>query len=627
VSGIFGVWRLDGRPLEAAVLERMSESLAHRGPDGVGSWVAGPFGLGHRMLRTTPESDHERQPVIAENGALALTADVRLDNREELITRLGIRDRNLGEVSDADILLRAFERDEDSASRLTGDFAFAVRDAERDALSLARDPFGVKPLYYTHLPGRLFAFASDIEALLTLPEVTREVDEDEVARHLLIPIGVDPAAAYFRQVRKVLPGHLLRVSARGVEEKRYWDLDDEHELRLASPGEYGEAIREAFTEAVRVRLRSRTAVAAMLSGGIDSSSIACVAARLLAGSGRPLHTLSAVYPDVPASDERAHIDAILARIDAVPHFLAADETDPIAEIDRMNRLLGGASWGINLYLNWELFGVAAAAGAGVVLDGFDGDATISHGRAWLSELAIAGRWWKLARASIPYSRRRGEPALTEYLALVRFGRGRRRRLAEGPREVRTSMPEESAIAPDFARRFEARSMRSDPVSTERQAHARALTGSTLAEALGWIEACGAGRGVEVRFPFFDRRLAELAVSLPPDQKLRGGWSRFAMRSAMEGILPPSIQWREDKADLRPGWAHAYRARQGGRVAALLAEPGPTVERYIDGGRLRLLHQRFLAGTATPHEERMMWRALSLALWLSPADGGQIPVAP
>jgi asparagine synthase (glutamine-hydrolysing) len=586
------------------------------------------------MLRTTREAEREIQPLATADGDLVLTADARLDNREALIVALGLRGSPHEDITDADLILASYRSwGERCVEHWIGDFGLVIWDSLRRRLFCARDPFGVKPLYYHYTPGRLFAFASEVETLLVLEDVPDEIDEFEVARHLFIPLGSDVSATYYRQVRRLMPAHVLVVSDQHLETHRYWQLDPTRELRLSSDGEYAEALRETFVEAVRCRLRSATPVASMLSGGIDSASITCVAANLLEDVGRSssLHTLSAVYPSVPSSDEREFIEDVLRKYRMVPHFLAADAVNPIAAIDRMNRLVGGANWGANLYLNWMLYGVAAEAGAGVVLEGFDGDSTLSHGTGYLTELAMAGRWLKLALTSIPYSRRRGRRVVSSYLDLVRYGlrhpsrdtavgslvrrlRGRRGKEA---RPDRPPTDRNLLLNADFARRFSDRAAADpDPPMTEREFHLRKLTAPVLFEVVGWLEACAAGRGVEVRLPFCDIRLAELCLSIPPDQKIRRGWTRFVMRRAMEGFLPPALQWRQGKSGLHAGWVRAWRSTQDGRIEAMLTQPSPVVRRYLDPERVLELHRRFLNGEPDNGEGRGMWRALSLALWLS-----------
>ena len=633
MSGIFGHWWLDGRPAEVAVGIEMSRRLEHRGPDGSGDWSAGPVSLGHRMLRATPEARSEIQPLNSSDGALVLTADVRLDNRDELIAALGLRRSPGQDPSDPDLLLDSYQKwGEQCVERWIGDFAVAIWDSRRRRLFCARDPFGLKPFYYHFTPGRLFAFASEVEALFALREVPDSIHDFEVARHLLVPLGRDASSTYHTHIRRLPPANALVVSEGGLEIRGFWRPDPTRELKLSSDAEYAEALREAFVESVRCRIRSPTPVAAMLSGGIDSAAIACVAADLLEREGQgPLHVLSAVYPDVASADERAFIETVLRRQRMVAHSFSADRVNPVADIDRVNRLVGGAHWGSNLYLNWVLYGAAAEAGAKVVLDGFDGDTTVSHGLGYLSELAMTGRWLRLAMTSVPYSRRQGRPAISDFLSWVRLGirhatrptplvslaRGLRRNVRNGPSPSKDESNRHSLLNPDFAREFSARVVSEPhPPMVEREFHLRKLQGLALFEGIGWLEACAAGRGIEVRLPFCDVRLVELCLSFPPEQKIRRGWTRYAMRRAMQGILPEAIRWRPDKTNLHPGWARAWRSTENGRIEALMANPRPIVTRYLDTARVLDLHRRFMAGNTDESQELALWRALSLALWLS-----------
>lgn len=623
MSGIFGLWRLDGHPVEATDLERMSHGMELRGPDGVHTWASGSLALGHAALHTTARARPEPQPLSFPAGVLV--CDARIDNRDELLARLG---DGPAQGSDADLLRAAYERwGKDAARHLRGDFAFVVWDSARRELVCVRDHFGVRPLYYAYVPGRLFAFASQIQALLALADVASDVDESTIARHLRIPIPDDSRRTYYREVRRALPASLLIVGVDGVNEAPYWEIDPTHELVLSSVDEYAEALRDAFVEAVRCRLRGDGPVGAMLSGGIDSSAIACVAARLLREAGAsPLHTFSGIYPRVPASDERADIDEILDGLDAIPHFLEADAVSPIAGFDAIHRLVGGAVRARNIYLNWELNAAARAAGVRVVLDGFDGDSVVSHGWGYLNELAIAGQWLRLARVSIPFSRRRGTPPWSDFRALVAFGR-RRRRVRAGRSEGRVSLPRGIPLNPDFATRFEGAFEPPEFRDTERKIHAAHLQSAILREVLGWLEACGAGREIEVRFPFFDVRVVELCVSMPANQKLRGGWTRFVMRKALDGIVPRSVQWRTRKANMYLGWNRAYREFAAPGVRALLARPNPAVEAYLDVGRVRELHERFVSGETNETEEASLWQSVSLALWLSPHASAPQPPLP
>ena len=401
MSAIVGFYGRDGQPVDRADLERMTESLAHRGPDGAGVWHIGPVGLGHRMLWTTPESLHEQLPLTGKKGDLVITADARIDNRDELITALGLAQWSHGEITDSELILRAYEQwGEDSPKRLLGDFAFAIWDERRQALFCARDHCGVKPFYY-YQSARALIFASEIKALLSTREVPRRLNPVRVADYLA-GIFEDRTSTLYRDILRLPAGHSMTVRGRESRVQPYCWLDPSREIRLRSDDEYADAFRDQFTDAVRCRLRSAFPVGSLLSGGLDSSSIVGAARRVLAEDGRRLHTFSAIFPGLPASDlpkidERPFMEAVLAMSGLTPHYVHADRLSPLSELDRVFWHEDEAFLAPNLYMHWALYRAAHQQSVRTLLDGVDGDTTVSHGLDYLSELAGAGRVRTLGR--------------------------------------------------------------------------------------------------------------------------------------------------------------------------------------------------------------------------------------
>ena len=338
MSGIAGIVYLDGRPLESACMDNMLNRLAQRGPDGSGAWSDRQAGLGQRMLWTTPESLGERLPCVSREGGLALTADARIDNREELICMLALKDHRPQEITDSELILAAYQKwGESCPEKLVGDFAFAIWDGHRQTLFCARDPVGARPFYYYHCPGRLFICSSQIRPLFCHPEVPQRLNELRVADHLAY-LQEDTRLTFFQDICPLPAAHCLAVNTGGIRLRRYWDLDVKRELRLSSDEAYAGAFLESFSEAVRCRLRSAFPAGALLSGGLDSSSIVAVARQLLAGQGPTggLHTFSAVFPTLartyPAIDERYWIEAVAAQGGLETHYVEADRLDPLAPL-------------------------------------------------------------------------------------------------------------------------------------------------------------------------------------------------------------------------------------------------------------------------------------------------------
>ncbi len=620
MSGIAGLVRFDGAPTQVADIGRMLARLAHRGPDDAGVWCDGGAGLGHRLLHTTPDSLREHQPLASRDGALILTADARIDNRAELIAALGCSP----DSTDAELIPRAYERwGERCPEHLLGDFAFALWDAPRATLFCARDHFGVKPFHYHHRPGRLLAFASEIKGLLVLADVPRRLNEARVADYL-VPSLEDKVMTFYEGIERLPPAHWMTVTREGMRIEQYWALDPEREIRLTSDAEYAEAFRETFTEAVRCRLRSAFPLGSMLSGGLDSSSIVCVARQLLAeNGGGSLHTFSAIFPDVPECDEREYIEAVVAGGRVEPHYVRGDALSPVARLDEDLAHQDEPFYAPNLFLHGALYREAASQGVRVLLDGLDGDTTVSHGIGYLRELAGAGRWVRLIREVRGLSRQLGarprrillekvvKPLLPE--AVLRSWAAVRR--------PGTNADSEGVIAAGFAQRIgltdRSRTLRARgraPPRTEREDHYRTLGLGLIPLILEVADRAAHPWHLEPRYPYFDKRLVELCLALPGDQKLRHGWTRVVQRHAMERVLPPKIQWRPGKADLSANFLRGLlnEAVEGG-IRGVSAN-GAGIAGYVDLAGLRKAYERALS----PGGERAaltVWRVLVLNQWL------------
>ena len=238
------------------------------------------MGLCHLRLCITPESLHEHLPMPDAAQNLVLTADARIDNRDELINELAIAETGHRVVTDSELILAAYARwGEGCPERLVGDFAFAIWDGRNQTLFCARDHFGVKPFYY-HRSGRFFAFASEIRALLRLKAISGRVNETKVA-DFLGRTELDPTTTFYQDLLQLPAAHSMVIGHERSAIRCYWALDGSRELRLKSDDEYHEAFRAHFTRAVRDHVRSAYPIGSLLSGGLDSSSIVAVAKKVV----------------------------------------------------------------------------------------------------------------------------------------------------------------------------------------------------------------------------------------------------------------------------------------------------------------------------------------------------------
>jgi asparagine synthase (glutamine-hydrolysing) len=630
VSALFGIRRFDERPVSAD-LAAMDTSLIQRGPDASHSWKQDWVGLGHRMLRTTPASLRECLPLVDADAGFVLAADARIDNRRELISLLGLDSHDDEDIGDGALILAAFKRwGQQAPEHLIGDFAFAIWDSGARTMFCARDPLGIRPFYYSHTPEKVFAFASTIQAVLACEDVQRRLNEVKIADHLMRRFE-DTTSTCYRDVVRLPAAHSLTIGPRTMQLRRYWSLDCARELRLASDEEYADAFRERFLEAVRCRVRSAFPVGSTLSGGLDSSSIACAANSLLPHGQRPLRTFSAVFPSLPEQelrriDERSYIDAVLRSAPFDPTYIYADRSSPLADWQSISQVFGDACVAPNLYIHWGMYRAAAAKGVRVLLDGLDGDTTVSHGLNHLTDLVRAGRWLRFGREASAVSRTMNYP----FRSLV-WQVGVRPLVPERFVQTWRRMKTGRAQANDetvLSRRL-MEQVRSDSQAHEaddrrllthaRRNHWLALNSPLIPYALEFADGASGSFAIEVRYPFFDRRLIEFCLSIPGDQKLRHGWTRSIMRRALDGILPAPIQWRPNKADLSPNFARALFERDRKTLQDVVLSRLERFQDYVNADAVRTAYGRW---SREPRRHGMdgltLFAIATLAFWFDTA---------
>ena len=621
VSGIAGVVRLDGQSALSSHAHALNRAIAHRGPDASGEWVGGPALLVHTQLRTTAESYEEAQPLADAMGGFVVVADLRLDYREELIALLQLQPRPGEVIGDAQLILAAYRRwGAQCPAHLDGDFSFALWDVGQRTLFCARDPFGVKPMVYCLLPGKLFAFASQIRALLALHEVPRDLDEERIAGFLSVHFN-DTESTFYRSLRRLPGGHSLLLQDGKVDMTRYWSIDRVRPLRLSSDAEYAAGYREHFSRAVRTRMRVTlvSELGSTLSGGLDSTAITCCARDVLAPDGIQLPVFSWIFSDAMDADEREFQDIVVAAGGLHRHTIdsATSDYSPWTDLDRF--MPDGPLYAPNFYLNHAIGNAARGAGVRTLLDGLGGDSTISRGSARLIELFWRGHPRTLAHELRSMARLQGvEPALpTLFLknVLAPLMPPSLLTLARRLRRKHVGVSGLALLSPRLAAMSHGSSQRYHPLLTARQQHVAQLNSPMLAEGLELVDRVMADRQVEARYPFFDRRLAEYCVALPAAQKLADGYSRIVARRALQGSMPPAIQWRAGKG--KPG-LHilpallAHRAR----LDDLLLHDPAAIAPYVDLDAVRTLYEDFLQQRSVEFISVIrLWSVAVLGYWV------------
>jgi len=563
MSGILGIWNTDGAPVREEVLVRMNARLAHRGPDGSRHLLTGSAGFAFQQLKVTPESSRESQPLQSPAGVVVLW-DGRLDNRDELWDLFRDDGSLQQESADVDFVLRVYERfGEDFAARLDGDFVAAIYDPARPRLQLVRDAIGVRALNYCRV-GRTVLFASEAKALFAHPEVIARPNESSLAEFLYRQWDYrDETNTYFHGISRVPAGRCVFLTPEKTELKRYFDFDTRKTLRLKRKQDYVEAYREAFFRAVRNRLRSQYPSAISVSGGLDSSSIFCTAGFLRRERGMewPFLGVGVVGSDVRGNELEFQKAAQAA---AGAELLLQPADDMGITRDRQRKMWHAES---PLIINdaWQdLYEKAQGRGARVYVSGFFGDHLLMSSHH-IADLIRWGHWIKAYRHLCAYYTNR-------WYAVDEFPISRAMLTRELYRNLRTYLLPE-AFRPFYQwlrRRSRARvpggfySQRFQKIGRERQltsrgmrfpsakVHRKALYGFAHSKAYkNRMEMDARAIGMfqmEMSYPFYDRNLIQLVMSMPGEAVYPDGESRGIHREAMRGILPEVIRTRRSKGD-------------------------------------------------------------------------------
>lgn len=652
MSAIFGIFNIDKKPVSLAEIEKMSRTLKHRGADDFGVWTNGNIGFGHRMLWTTSESLNEELPKKLDGGKIVITADARIDNITELLDQLGLSNIKAEKsFSDSEVILYAYKKwGEDCPSKLLGDFAFAIWDEAKQRVFCARDHLGVKSFNY-YFRNKYFVFATEIKALLCLDRIPQEINEIKIGDYLT-SISDDTTSTFYRDIFRLPAAHQMTIDRAGKKISRYWSLDYSREIKLSSNAEYAENFREIFTEAVRCRMRSDFTIGTMLSGGLDSSSVACTARKLmienavnLQHQNNEIHTFSAVFEKVAKSDESYYINSVLEQGNFKPHFLKGDEVSPFEDLEKMIWHLDEAIQSGNLYLNWNIYKSAQKNGVRVILDGFDGDSTVSHGQKYLLELALSKRWLTLFNEARGYSKNFDESASAllwayywrygintwsaKYNFLKPFNKVGKKlykmALNKDTRPPLSVSEFDDDLNPEFIDRIKLyehqKSLKNTTIKSpknEREDHFLKISNGVIPFILETIDKVSAPFNVEVRYPFCDKRLVEFCLALPANQKMHQGYTRVVMRRAMVGILPKEVQWRPGKSNLSHSFNTGLKSFEYNRINKILNTSAGLLNSYLNVNSLEKTHERFSKGVSTDADVLKISSSISLALWLQEA---------
>ncbi len=582
-----------------AALARMAAEMAHRGPDGQGIWHELGVGLAFRRLAIIDLDPRSDQPLHF--GPLHLVFNGEIYNYRELRAELRGAGHEFLTEGDGEVLLHAWAQwGEGALERLNGMFAFAVWDERHDTLTAACDPFGEKPLFWAR-QGELLLFASDIRAILQVaPELCAPRQSalgPYLARGLMPPIE----QSFFAEIQRLPGAHLLRWDGSGVQTERWW-----HPQPVESPRPYEEAVarlRELLLDSIALRLRSDVPVGTSLSGGVDSSAVVALSAQL-AGDHRR-HAFTACFPGFER-DEWGYADAVARAAGVLEHHAVEPGATELLEdlgslIASHEEPVGSSS----VYAQYRVMRAAREQGVTVLLDGQGAD-ELFGGYA-----GIGG--WAL----------RSEGPLRELRALARGGPERRELLLSLGAErlprafaARHRLREASPYASLGVVR-DAASLEPPAVDWAQgrgplvRELARQAFHTSMPVLLRYADRNSMAHSREVRLPFLDRRVAELAYSLPPEFLYRDGVTKRILRDAVRDIVPAEILDRREKVGFEtPEVRWLGTPEAVAQIAEVVLDPGADIAALLKDDALEADIKR-----GVWRDANAVWRALNLELWL------------
>ncbi len=618
MCGIAGFWRRSGLDHgDSRRVERMSSTLVHRGPDDFGYLLAGTDGhvscgqnliadftptllLASRRLRILDLSPAGRQPISNESGDIFVVFNGAIHNYVELRSELQMLGHRFRSNTDTEVIVHAFEEwGESCAKRFNGMWAYAIWDSRRSRLICSRDRFGVKPLYVAW-HGDTFYFASEAKAILAGGEVEPLPNWSFVHRYLTFNQCENGRDTAFKGITKVPAGSNVIVTASSCEVTTYWsytDQSEEYDYQHAPS-----TFRELFRDALRIRLRSDVSVALLLSGGLDSSSIA-VHAKDQAEIPH-IHAFTAIFPDFYA-DESRYASIVANAVGMKIHHIEYDASRMLDDLDSLTWHLDAPPQRGQELARWQLL-AAVSAHARVVLEGQGADELLAgypdrYLAPYLATELEHLRPWNLT-SSVPRLLRgwrelkRIQPSPTLWSRFIRVRAQAVRPLVSS--DLGETMWLEPAVGPA---RF------ADPLT---KALYRDHASGLLSELLHFGDGISMAHSVESRLPFLDHRLVEFAFGLPFDQKMRGAQGKFILRQAFANDLPAEILNRYHKIGFATPLA-SWMKQHLGQIQDLLGSQSARERGTFDRQGLADCLRRFERDGASVHQ---VFRSVALELW-------------
>lgn len=600
MCGICGIFNIDGKPSSEREVRQMMSAIRHRGPDDEGVFIKDNIGLGHLRLSIIDLSKAGHQPMFDKSGRYCIVCNGELYNYIELKEEL--KDKySFASMTDTEVILYAYaEWGRGCLERFNGMFAFAIYDIYKKEVFIARDRFGIKPLYY-YSDKNSFIFASEIKGILPILPGEREPNDKVIFDYLIYNRTDHITETFFKNIKRLEHGYCAYISKDGIDFRQWYDISK----NTQAPFKSAEELRNIMIDAVRVHLRSDVPVGVCLSGGIDSSSITSILTKVL--QKRDLQTFSAVYEGYDC-DESRYINLYSDSVFKM-HNICPSARTLFNDMQDFIECHGEPLPSTSPYAQFKVMQLAKG-NVKVLLDGQGADELFMGYHYFFSiyfkELLINLKLFRFFNEISCYCRKhRSFYAIRAFLFYLLPGYFKQEAKFLGRRYLKQQFFRDqcgSSRIPDML--FSAHSLME--ASLQHFSH-------KLEHILKWEDRNSMRFSLEARVPFLDHRLVEGVLSLPSDQLIRCGSTKFILREAMKDILPEEIRMRQDKIGfLTPEDIWFREPLFKNFILEMLKSPSFLSSPYLDDELCLGLYKKHLRDQV--NISRDIWKWINLGLW-------------
>lgn len=647
MCGITGAYSFKGS-INPNCIKRMTDSLRHRGPDdegflavdstsgkvvsltGIDSKILGPriedfngfanLFLGHRRLSIIDLSPSGHQPMSNEDETLWIVHNGEVYNYLEIRNELESLGHDFRSRTDTEVILHAYEEwGVDCLSRFNGMWAFAILDVKRKRMFCSRDRAGVKPFYYLY-DGKRFCFASEIKALLQIDDFCAEPNERIIADYLFSGLIDHTHETFFKNISQLRPGEYLLVESNKLEVKSYWDIEIK-EVHYPRKEDYEGRFFELLEDSIRLRLRTDVPIGTCLSGGLDSSSIVCLANKLLFDGSHIDHqlvgerqkTFSSCFED-PIYDERRFIESVIQYTKAEKNYVFPSVDGFFEEMPRLLWHQEEPFGSTSIFAQWNVMRLAKERGVTVLLDGQGGDELLAgylpSFNALFKQTMKQGALIPLIKEIRGFLKHQGR-SIDQFISRIVgiLVSGMFKHLFQHLNPVGLGWIEET-----FKRKYYRGIANLNRFENELNNYLYHIFRSTaLPSLLHYEDRNSMAYSIETRLPFLDYRLVEFVFGLPMEFKIREGVTKIILRRSMEGILPEEVRNRMDKMGFVTPEANWFKTTLRDPICEIFDSKSFSERGIFNIANVHKAFQDHCNGKVDNHS--MIWRCVNLELWL------------